>query len=58
MFSSVATELRGAPEDQAQLTLKYLRTQGIDANIWGASQDCGLYGLGMLAVASTGLCCN
>lgn len=30
-----------------------LRTQGKDANIWGVRQDCGLYGLEMLVVAST-----
>lgn len=55
---SVAVELIGAPEDQAQLTIKYLRTQGIVTNVWGASQDCVLCGLEMLGVTSTGPSCK
>lgn len=56
-LSSVAIEFTGAPEDQAQLTIKYLRTQGIGTT-FGESARTGLYGLGMLAIASTGPCCN
>lgn len=52
------TELRGVPEVQVQLTVKYLRTQEISTNLWGVSHDHVLYDPGMLAIACTGPCCN
>lgn len=45
------TELRGVPEVQVQLTVKYLRTQEISTNLWGVSHDHVLYDPGMLALA-------
>lgn len=33
-FNSAGTELTGAPEDRAQLTVKHPRTQGIGTNVW------------------------
>lgn len=52
------TELRGVPEVQVQLTVKYLRTQEISTNLWGVSHDHVLYDPEMLAIACTGPCCN
>lgn len=57
-FSSVRAELTGAPEDEAQLTIKHLRTKGISTKLWGLSQDCGLNDLGVIAVARTDLRCT